>query len=194
MPDNEFQIEAIGAVYAQALINEAQRQNVLSEVSEDVQGIAELLRVNKEFLAFTQALTIGEEERLASLEKIFGGRVHPLVLNILKSMSRRNRLMLLRGLVEAYDDILKKMTGHVEAELTSATELRPEVIGRIGEAVGRSLGKTVDIQVKVDSTLIGGVMLRIGDTLMDTSVATQLNKMEEILKRGGLVKPEAVIA
>lgn len=194
MPDNEFQVEAIGAVYAQALVNEAQKQNVLPEIGEDVTGIGELLRTNREFLAFTQALTIGEEERLASLEKIFGGRVHPLMLNVLKSMARRDRLMFLRGFVEAFDDIIKKMSGHVEAELTSATELKPEVIGRVSEAVGRSLGKKVDVQVKVNPKLIGGVMLRIGDTLMDSSVATQLNKLEEQLKRGGFIKPETVIA
>jgi len=195
MPDNEFQIEAIGAVYAQALINEAQKQNVLAEVSEDIHGLAQLLRDNKAFLAFTQALTIGEEERLASLQKIFGdGRVHPLVLNALKSISRRDRMMFLPGFVQAYDGILKKMSGHIEAELTSATELPADTLNRISETVGRTMGKKVDMKVKIDPKLIGGVMLLIGDTLMDASVATQLNKMEVQLKRGGNINMQAAIA
>ena len=194
MPDNEFQVEAIGAVYAQALINEAQKQNVLAEISEDIRGLSELLQQDKAFVAFIQALTIGEEERLVSLEKIFGGRIHPLMLNVLKSMSRRDRLMFLRGLVEAFDDIIKKMSGHVDAELTSATELPAAVVGRVSEALGKSLGKSVDVKVKVDPRLIGGVTLRVGDTLMDASVATRLNKLEEQLKRGGKISAQAAIA
>ncbi len=198
MPDNEFQIESLGGVYAQAASSmKPQKQNALAEVTEDLHGIGQLLRENKDFLEFTQALTIGEEERLASLTRIFGGeppRLHPLVLSVMKSMARRDRLMFLRGLVEAYDDIVKKMSGHVEAQLTSATALSADVVGRVSEAVGRSLGKTVDLSVKINPALIGGVTLMIGDTLMDASVATQLEKIEEQLKRGKMIRPEAVIA
>ena len=61
MPDNEFQVESIGAVYAQALINEAKKQNVLADITDDVRGIGELLKHNKSFSDFTQALPIGEE-------------------------------------------------------------------------------------------------------------------------------------
>lgn len=193
MPDNEFQVEAIGSIYAQALINEAQKQNALAEITEDVHGIGELLK-NKDFFAFTQALTIGEDERLASLEKIFGGRLHPLTLQVIKSMSRRDRLMFLHGFVEGFDAIIKKMSGHVDAELISAIELRPEAVARVRDAVGRSLGKTVDVHVKVDPKLIGGMTLTIGDTLIDASVATQLDKIKDQLTRSGRVKADAVVA
>src|SRR3954469_1282122 len=98
MPDNDFQVEAIGSVYAQALINEAQKQNALAEVTEDVRGIGTLLRDNKAFSAFSQSLTIGEEERQSALDKIFGGRIHALTLQVLKSLARRDRMMFLGGL------------------------------------------------------------------------------------------------
>jgi ATP synthase F1 delta subunit len=131
MADNEFQVESMGEIYAQALINEAQKQGALEEVSEDVRGIGELLKTNKTFLAFTQSLTVGEEERLAALYKIFAGRVHRLTLNVIKSMARRDRLMFLRGLVEGFMAIRKKMGGHVDVEVISATEIRPEVLERV---------------------------------------------------------------
>jgi F-type H+-transporting ATPase subunit delta len=194
MPDNEFQVEAIGAVYAQALVNEAQKRNILPEITEDVRGIAELLKSSKEFVAFTQALTIGEEERLASLTKIFQGRVNELTLQVILSMSRRDRLMFLHGFAEAFEDILKKMEGRIDVELVSAAELRPDVLERVKSAVGKSLGKAADIQVKIDPALIGGMTLTIGDTLIDGSVATQLERIEEQLKRGAGLKTGAVVA
>ncbi|HUO10158.1 MAG TPA: ATP synthase F1 subunit delta [Phycisphaerae bacterium] len=190
MADNEFQVESIGAVYAQALINEGQKQNALAEITDDVRGIGQLLKEDEAFFAFTQALTIGEDERLNSLKKIFEGRVHPLTLNVLQSLARRDRLMFLRGLVEAFETILKEMSGHVDVELICASELNPGTLERIKQSLiqkaGAAEGKAVDLKIKIDPSLIGGITLRIDDTLIDGSVATQLAKMEEQLKSRGI--------
>ncbi len=194
MAENEFQVESMGEIYAQALINEAQKQNALEAVTEDIRGIGELLASNKAFLAFTQAVTISDEEQTAALDKIFSGRIHPLTLNAIKSMARRNRFMFLRGLVEAFDVILKKMSGHVEVEVVSSQELRPEVLERVKQAIGKSQAKIADVKVTIDPKLLGGMTVRIGDTLIDGSVATQLGKIKEQLKRGQHIKLESVVA
>jgi F-type H+-transporting ATPase subunit delta len=194
MPDNAFQVEAIGEIYARALINEAQKQNALPEITEDVRGIGRLLAENEAFRAFTQALTIGEEERLTSLEKIFSGRIHTLTLQVLLSLSRRDRMMFLGGFVAGFEALLKKMGGHIDATLVSAAELPAPVIDRVRQAVGASLGKTVDLHLQVDPKLIGGMTLTIGDTLIDGSVATQLARINEQLKRGAKLKLDAAMA
>jgi F-type H+-transporting ATPase subunit delta len=186
MADNDFQVEAIGEVYAQALVNEALKQNALDEITEDVRGIGGLLKDNAAFAGFSKSLTVGEDERLAALDKIFAGRVHPLMLSVLKSLARRNRMMFLGGFVQGFEDILRKREGRQDVELVSATEIRPEVLARVSAAVGKSVGKSADVQVTIDPALIGGMTLRIGDTLIDGSVATQLVKIEEKLKRGGV--------
>ena len=187
MADSEFQVDSMGEIYAQALINEAQKQggNVLAEVVEDVRGIGELLNTNKLFQAFTQAVSVREEQQEAVLEKIFGGRIHALTLNVLKSMARRGRVMFLRGLVEGILEIQKKMAGIVDVELTSASAIRPETLERVKAALAKARGQTADIQVKIDPKLIGGMTLRIGDMMIDGSVATQLERIEEQLRRAG---------
>jgi F-type H+-transporting ATPase subunit delta len=87
------------------------------------------------------------------------------------------------------------MDGHVDVEMVSATELRPEVVNRVKDAVARSTGgKVVDVKLSVDPALIGGMTLTIGDTQIDGSVATQLDRMKEQLKRGTRVKAESVIS
>ena len=196
MSQNEFQIEAIGEVYAHALINEAQKQNALADITDDVRGIGQLLQNDKSFIAFTQAVMIGEEERIAALDKIFAGRVHPLTLSVLKSMARRIRFMFLPGLVSAFESILRKMSGRVDVELVSASELRPDVLERIRQSLGKnaSTGGQVDLKVTINPALIGGMTVRIGDTLIDGSVATQLEKIEEQLKRRGVSQLQGNVA
>jgi F-type H+-transporting ATPase subunit delta len=187
MADNDFQIESIGEVYAQALINEAKKQNALEQVTEDVRGIAGLLKTNAAFAAFCQSLTIGEDERLAALDKIFGSdRVHPLTLRTLESIARRDRFMFLNGFVLGFEEILKKMSGHTDVELVTPSELSQQSLERIKQAVAASIGQVADLKIFVDPALIGGMMLRIGDTLIDGSVATQLAKIQNQLKRTGV--------
>jgi F-type H+-transporting ATPase subunit delta len=192
MADSEFQVESIGEVYAQALIIEAQKQNALDQVAEDVRGIGELLKNNKMFHGFTQALTISEDQRVATLDKLFKGHIHELTLNAIKSMARRDRLMFLRGLVAAFLTIRKKMSGHVDVELVAASEMRSDVLQRVTDAIGKSEARIADIKVKIDPALIGGMTVRIGDTLIDGSVAQQLNKIKEQLKRGAGLKASAI--
>jgi len=192
--ENEFQVESMGEIYAHALINEAQKQSALEEVTEDIRGIGLLLKDDESFRAFTQALTIGEDVRLAALHKIFDNRIHPLTLNAIISMARRDRFMFLRGLVEAFDAILRKMSGHIDVEVTSSQVLRQEVLARLTAAISKSEAKIADIKMTVDPALIGGITVRIGDLLVDGSVATQLQKIKEQLKRGGNLKLSSVVA
>jgi len=198
VPDNEFQIDAIGAVYAQAIINEAQKLNALPEITEDVRGLGQLLEDNKAFLAFTKAVMIDEDERIAAVDKIFAGRVHPLILSLLNSLARRERFMFLPSVTKALEHILKKMTGHVDVEIVSARELNPDLLNRLQQSLAKDAGGVPDLKVSVNPALIGGMTVRIGDTLIDGSVATQLEKIEEQLKRRGVSqlqgKVSAVIA
>ena len=149
-----------------------------------MRGIGKLLKSNAAFLAFTQVLTIGEDERLAAIEKIFGqDRVHRSRSTRCVSLARRDRFMFLRGFVEGFEAILKKMSGHVDVEARSA----PGNSGRrcsnaSSRPWAKASAKIADIQVTIDPALIGGMTLRIGDTLIDGWVATQLGRIQDQLK------------
>jgi F-type H+-transporting ATPase subunit delta len=194
MPTTNYQVQAIGDVYAQALINEAQKQNALNEVTDDIRGLDELLRANEGFRRFAEALTIGEDERLASLDRIFSGRVHTLTLNTLKAITRRDRLMFLRAFVASFFAIIRKMGGIIDAYLTCASQLPEASLRRVNDALARIFAKTVELHVKIDPVLVGGITLTIGDTLFDASVATQLKRLEEQLQHTDHLKLESAVS
>jgi len=185
MADNDFEIESLGRVYAQALVNLAVRDNVLAEVTEDVRGLAELMKQNAPFVAFVGAATIDDGEKVRSLGKIFEGRVHRLVLETLKAMAHRQRLIFMPGVFVAFEHILRQLRGEIDVELVSASALSPDVVERIRAGVAKAIGKEPTLITRVDPSLIGGIVLRIGDTQIDGSVETQLDRMKEMLKREG---------
>jgi len=186
MAQNELQAEAVGQVYAQALVNESLKQGNLAAVTEDVRGIAGVVRLNDDFRQFVEAVTISADEHVRILKVVFGGRIEELTLQVLLSMAGRSRLMFLRGMVEAFEHILAKIEKRIDVELTSAQPLADAAVERVRAAVDRSTGKTATFSTMVDPELIGGIKLRIDDTLIDGSVATQLAHMRDRLKRRGI--------
>lgn len=194
MPDNEFEIEQIGEVYAQALLNLARKENALEEITEDVRGLGELMKTNPDFAKLMTAVTLSPEEHYAILEKVFAGRVHRLTLETLKSMARRSRLMFVGGLAEGFVSLLKESSGRIDVEVVSAVPLSAATLGRLTEAVARATGKVPDLTVTQNPAIIGGVQVRVGDTLIDASVESQLQKMKEKLLRGGVQNRAAATA
>lgn len=188
MANKQHDTESIGQVYAQALINMAQKQNVLAEIIEDVHALQSLLAANPQLVSFMEAPMIPDDEKIKSLKKIFEGQTHELVLQTLNAMARRERLIYVSGFFRAFDGILEKMAGRVEVQLTTAGEMSGESLERIKTAVAKSLGKEPTLKTKTDPSLLGGLRLRIGDTLIDGSVQTQLARLKKQLKQGGMGK------
>ena len=185
MPDKTLDSISLGHVYAQALINVAVKQRVLEDVTQDVQGLAQLLDKAPHFEAFAQAVTIGPEEKTAALEKMFAGRLNGLTLKTLQAMAQRDRLVFIRGFVAAFDRVLEKLSGRVDVEMTTAHAVPEGSAQRIRDGVGRALGKTVVLKQKTNAALVGGLILRIGDTMMDGSVETQLQHIKLQMQRKG---------
>ncbi|MEI8196888.1 MAG: ATP synthase F1 subunit delta [Phycisphaerae bacterium] len=196
MADDSKNLEtsAIGQVYAQALVNMAQQQDVLTQITDDVRSLQELRSADQRFALFLDAVNIPDDDKIASLKKIFEGQVHPLTLQTLNALARRERLIFLPGFFRAFEAILDRLAGKVEVQLTTAQPMAPERVERITAAIAASLGKQPVLKVTVDPTLIGGLRLRIGDTLIDGSVETQLEKLNTQLRHHGVAELQKKVA
>lgn len=186
MAETDYQVEAIGEIYAQALIHVAQKQNVLPAVQEDIASLDALLKSGGLFRDFVQAADIASEMHRQILEKMFSGKVHQLTLETLKSMAARNRLMFLGGMINGFKTIIGRQSGRIEVDLVSASELSPDLIERLRVAVNKATGHQPEFKTEIDPSLIGGVRVKIGDTLIDASVEAQLEKIRRQLQTKGL--------
>jgi F-type H+-transporting ATPase subunit delta len=123
------------------------------------------------------------EHRMAAVDALAGPlELSPWVTNLLRILVERQRLANLADIARAYRDLVDKKSGRVQAVVTSAVPLSPELVATISAALARMSGKSIVLETKVDASLIGGVVARVGGTVLDGSLRTQLEELRHNLQ------------
>ncbi len=110
---------------------------------------------------------------------------HPILGRLFVLLAERDRLVLLPELVDAYRDRLRQAQGVVRAEVTTATALSADQARAIEHSLAVATGSTIDLATRVDPSLVGGLVARLGSTVYDGSVASQLRRMRRRLLQAG---------
>ncbi len=168
--------------YAKALLDVAIQESDPSVVEQDLASVARAMAESEELRRALTSAGIPQQIRgnvLGALTSQMG--VQAPVAKLLKMLADRARLDLLPTMAEVYSEQLLAHRRIVRATVTSATPLTDEKKQRLEESLGSMTGKKVQLDVAVDPALIGGVVTRIGSTVYDGSIRTQLQKMKQQL-------------
>jgi F-type H+-transporting ATPase subunit delta len=165
--------------YAQALLELADSRGITQQVTDDVAGIAQLIEQDATFGQYLSDPSISSTEREGVIDRTFGGRTDGVVIAFLKLLNTRNRLGEFPGIAKAFKKLLDARSGNVNVEVTVAQTLPPDELENVRQQISHKLGKNAVVTQKVDESIIGGLVLKIGDSLIDGSVKAQL----ETLKR-----------
>lgn len=176
--------QAIARVYAEALFEIAQEREQAAAVREELSQLAEVVRCSEPLRTFLETPAIRWEQKAATLEKVFRGKVSELVMDFLMVVARKHRLGLLSKMTEAFIDLDDQAAGRVRGKIVTAVELETQEQVRLAEQVSRALQKTVTLQSRVDPAILGGMVLTIENTVMDGSVRRRLSQYAEHLRRG----------
>lgn len=169
--------------YAKALFAVALDEKTdLVQVERDLAVFAEVLDANAELLQVATRAGIPDATRKAVAASVADklALVTP-VKKLVALLAEQRKLNLLPNLLAAYGERLLSHQNVVRAEVTSAAALTPEKTAALEASLGRATGKKVELSVAVDPELLGGVVARIGSTVYDGSVRTQLTKMRQQL-------------
>lgn len=173
-------VEKIAAVYAEAFLNAAEKagdaENLVAEL-EDIER--EILVPFPKFGEILASAIIGHDEKLGILERVFGGRVSPLVMNFLRVLNRRDRLDILRPIIRAVQNEWNRRRGLIRVQVTTATPLDGDLAQRLERQLRELLGGVPMVEWHVDPRVIGGIVIQIGDKILDASVLTQLRKLKQ---------------
>lgn len=189
MSGNNGQVDAVAQVYATSLFELAERaggMESIASLNEELEGLAELLESNTDLSAFFSSRIIAADERNQSLQRMFGdGRVSDLLLRSLLVLNRKERLGRVVDIAAAYRKLYWERLGRVEIEAITASPMDEAQTEQVRSRIQKVLGKEPMIRNIVDPTMIGGLKLRIGDQLIDASVASQLRRLQDQLRRSG---------
>jgi F-type H+-transporting ATPase subunit delta len=182
-------IDEIASVYAKSLLEVCDKQggNAVAEAcAAELAQLAEMIRADRRFGEFLKTPIIGEAARRASLEKIVKGKVSDLVFRFVMVLANHGRAGRIADVADAFDALMQERLGRIEVDMfTVDGKAGDDVIATVKARVKDAFSKDAVLHQYADPSMIGGVKLRIGDQLIDGSVATQLRSMRETVSSRG---------
>jgi F-type H+-transporting ATPase subunit delta len=167
--------------YAQAAFEIARDNNSLDMWLSDLKTLTATFG-SPEVVSLIEDPELTEEDQRAVLKRLMPGDVvSEMAMNLLVLLVRRNRLGSLPRLLEVFQELYNKEKGIIVAEVTTAVILDEEHRRRMAEQLSRITGKTIELRLRHDPNILGGMITRIGDELIDASVASRLADLGERL-------------
>jgi F-type H+-transporting ATPase subunit delta len=170
--------QQIAAIYAKALLGATEEAGSTEQVVEELQSFVH--DVLPKFPNIREALgtpRITAEDKVGIIDRVFSGRAHEDLVTFLKVVAEHGRLDTIREIAEAARKRLNALRGRIEVTVTTADALNDQQFAQIKQKLETALKSQVDLTARVDADMIGGLTVRIGDTLYDGSLANQLDRL-----------------
>jgi len=178
--DADIGIQHIADVYAEAFLGATEKAGRTKAVLEELDSmVRDVLDLHPDLEAVLSSGLVSHEEKVGILDRVFGGRASALLLSFLKVLSRHGRLDCLRAVHRQVHQQYNELRGRVPVRLATATPISDQLAGRIVDRLRAILEAEPILQRQTDRGLIGGLVVRVGDTVYDGSVANQLQQMRQ---------------
>lgn len=178
--DPDVGVEQVAAIYAEALFHAAESAGVTESVIEEFDAlIVDVFNRQPKFEEILGSALISHDERVGILDRTLGSSVSTLMLHFLKVVSRHGRLDCLRAIHRQAHVVYDKARGRVPVELTTAVAVSDVEATAIAKALGGAISGEPVVRRRIDPALIGGAVVRIGDTVYDGSIARQLDNVRQ---------------
>jgi F-type H+-transporting ATPase subunit delta len=172
--------------YATALFELALEQRAIDAVSADLDTFDRLVAESGDLKRLVRSPVFTAEEQIKALGAIIDrAKISTLAANFLKVVVSNRRLFAVGDMIRAYRAIVAKHKGEMTAEVTVAEQVGDAHLAAIKEALASVTGKQVKVDVRVDPTIIGGLVVKLGSRMVDSSLRTKLNAIKHAMKEVG---------
>jgi ATP synthase F1 delta subunit len=171
-------MEEIARVYARSLFEVAKEHGKLDEVREQLGQFADALQDTRELQVFFFSPYFSTEEKKEGLGKLLEG-ADAAVLNFLELLVEKHRTPAIFRIRNAFETLWERENKLLPVEITSAIELDDEIARRIGDQIGEQTGQRVELTKTVDPDIIGGLVLRVGNSILDASIRNRLDNLRK---------------
>jgi ATP synthase F1 delta subunit len=169
-------VQEIAEVYARSLFEVAKEHEVLDEVHEQLEEFADELDKNRELQMFFFSPYFSSQEKKDGIAKVLDGADERFV-RFLELLAERHRLPVLFRIRRVFDELWAEENKLLPVTITSAVELDDETVQQIGKQIEEQTGRRVELSTEVDPDVIGGLAMRVGNVVMDSTVRSRLERL-----------------
>jgi len=175
-------VEGVAGRYASALFELANESSKVSDVEKDLVTFQGLLDESSDLVRLVRSPVIAADDQARAIAVIVDkAGISGLAANFLKLVSSNRRLFVIQDIIKAYRTLAAKARGEIAAEVTSAVPLNDEQVAALKETLKASMGKDVTLQSRVDPSLLGGLIVKVGSRMIDSSLKTKLQNIKVAL-------------
>jgi len=179
-------LSGLGGRYALALLDLADEKKQLDQVAEDLRGLKALLEESDDLRRMVRSPIITREQQAAAVTAVAARLgVSDLTRRFVLVVAQNRRLFALDSMIDAYLAELARRRGEVQAEVIAARALSDAQLQALDETLRGIVGGKVDIDVAVDPSLIGGLIVKVGSRMIDNSLRTKLQRLQLAMKGVG---------
>jgi ATP synthase F1 delta subunit len=175
-------MEEIAQVYARSLFEVAQQHGTLDRVRTELGEFADALEANRELAVFFFSPYFSTEEKKTALDGAIAG-ADDTTRNFLELLVEKHRMPTVFRVRRTLDALWEEENKLLPVEITSAVALDPTVVARLQDEIGRQTGRRVQLTETIDPDVLGGLVLRVGNQILDASIRTRLDGLRKQVAR-----------
>ena len=183
MSTDEPMMASMAARYAAALLEIAKDDKQLAQVETDVKSFQRMLDESEDLRRLVRSPVISAEAQAKALGAILDrAGIKGLTANFLMLIARNRRLFAVGDMIKTFRAMLARERGEVSADVASAHPLSPDQLNALKDALRVQIGKDVQVNTRVDPNLLGGLVVKVGSRMIDSSLRTKLNNLKVAMK------------
>jgi F-type H+-transporting ATPase subunit delta len=176
-------VEEIAQVYARSLFEVAQEEDKLDAIRDELAEFCEALEESRDLSLFFFSPYFSTDEKKDGLNKALSGADESFT-NFLELLLEHHRMPVIHRIRREYESRWQDENQLLPVELTSAVELDKKTVKSVGDRIGEQTGRKIELSSQVDPDILGGIVLRVGNSILDASIKTRLEQLRKQVARG----------
>ncbi len=179
-------VTGIAGRYATALFDLAHEQNAVDDVADDLQGLDAMIAESEDLLRLIRSPVLSRAEQSRAMAAVLAkAGANKMTRNFVGLVAGNRRLFALPGMIRAYQKLLAAHRGEITGEVVSAHPLDDKQLATVKKQLASAMGQEVQLESKVDEDLIGGLIVKVGSRMIDSSLRTKLQNLKVAMKGVG---------
>ncbi|MEW9077941.1 F0F1 ATP synthase subunit delta [Terrisporobacter glycolicus] len=176
-------IDIIANRYAEALFQLSEDENITKEIYNELHNVVETVKNNKDLDNVLRSPLVAKIEKVKLIESLFNNKINNNLKNFLKILVEKGRISSLKSIELTFKQLLNDKNNIIEGTVISAIPLTDNKVKELEEKLSKKYNKNVTLENKVDQSILGGVLVRLGNTQIDGSVKTRLDNIKDQLSQ-----------